>query len=153
MFQERIQQANDMIRRQRLCNLHGVEATPEPDRVRHSESEGWYSGTGGMVSAAFGSDSSQHERWTDLHRKLGSYIDDAIQTSPRCSPFEGYIRHLHQSIALLTEFDATVAQTERSQAIVSHPEDPLVLQPNFFGIGLDIKRIIPWFKHLFRNRP
>lgn len=142
MFEDRIQEAKDIIRRQRICESQGVENTSERNRVRHSEAESWYEGTGGMIKSAFGAESSEYKRWKSHRDSLGDHIEEAIRKSPHGSPFEGYIGHLRHSIALLNEFDAALSETERSQS----SDDPLLLQPNIFGLGLDLKKVIPWFK-------
>jgi hypothetical protein len=110
---EKIAEAKDMIRRLRLCGKHGSINTPEEDRVRHSESEAWYSGTGGIISAIFGENSYESNKWKALASKVYEYMEEGLRRE--WGPFEGYINHLHHSVGLLTELQVRMVERDRTR--------------------------------------
>lgn len=105
VFDGYIKEAEDMIRRYRVCTLNGgVFKTPEPDRVRTSESDSWFAGTTGTVAAVFGNDSNELLEWGKLAARIGEFVDIAIMRD--WGACEGYTNHLNLCIGLLNSFRA-----------------------------------------------
>ena len=132
-----------MIKHYQVCKERGIDRTPEHLRVRHSEGDAWCDTAEGIIRASFGPNSMELNKWIELRKKLGDYVGESIRRSdPICQPFDGYIDHLYKSVGLLQEFEASGTLAGKPPTL----EDPLELKPNFFGLGVDLKRIIPWLK-------
>lgn len=49
----------------------------------------------------------------------------------------------------LMEWRKKEIELARIKALSDKSEDPLVLQPNFFGLGVDLKKVPQWIKRVF----
>lgn len=52
----------------------------------------------------------------------------------------------------LMEWAKKDIELQRIKSLDSKDEDPLVLQPNFMGVGVDLKKIPSWLKRVFSKK-
>lgn len=52
----------------------------------------------------------------------------------------------------LMEWAKKDIELQRLKSLNPKDEDPLLLQPNFMGVGIDLKKVPSWFKRVFSNK-